>query len=100
MDINFEYHGVSASNRLEVMAAEKLNAMNNKFSFIVNADVYFKSENTSSEETGKICEIRVNIPKSTVFAQVSSSGYENSIAEATREVERQLQKKKGKMKSY
>ena len=49
MNINFEYHGVKASNRLEIMAAEKLDKLLSKFDFVVHADVFFKKENTSED---------------------------------------------------
>lgn len=100
MNINFEYKDISASPRLEALATEKLNKLENKFDFIVNSDVYFKKENTSSPETGMICEIRINIPKSTIFAEANNGSLESALAEAASEVERQLQKKKSKMQTY
>lgn len=54
MTINFEYHVVEGSERLEAYTTEKLY---NKFQMIVRADVFFKTENTSSDNTGMICNI-------------------------------------------
>ena len=39
MNINFEYHNVSASNRLEILAADKLSKLEDKYDFIVSSDV-------------------------------------------------------------
>jgi putative sigma-54 modulation protein len=100
MNINFEYKDVSASKRLENMVAEKLNKLEEKYDFIVNSDVYFKKENTSSPETGMICEIRINVPGATVFAGSNGSSLEASIAKASKEVKTQLQRKKEKMQMY
>jgi putative sigma-54 modulation protein len=100
MNINFEYHNVSASQRLEALATEKLNKLENKYNFIVAGDVYFKRENTSTPHTGMICEIRLNVPGTTIFAQSNNSAFESALAKATDEVKQQLQKKKEKMQTY
>lgn len=100
MNINFEYHNVSASPRLEAMTTEKLNKLENKYDFIINADVYLKKENTSSPEKGMICEIRLDVPGPTIFTEESTGSFEASIAKVIKELGTQLQKKKEKLKSY
>ncbi len=100
MNINFEYHGVKASNRLEIMTAEKLDKLLNKFDFVVRADVFFKTENTSETDTGMICGIRLSTPGPRLFAESSKSVFEAAISDAIEELERQLQKRKAKMKTY
>ena len=50
MTIHFEYDQVQASKRLEAFATEKLESLFNKFSMIIRADVFFKLENTTSDE--------------------------------------------------
>lgn len=100
MDINFEYDGVNASKRLEEMAAKRINKLLDKFDFIVRADVFFKTENTSSPETGKICNIRLSAPGPRLFAEASHKSFEASIVESVDDLERQLAKRKAKMKSY
>jgi len=100
MNINFEYHAVKASNRLEILAAEKLNKLLNKFDFVVRADVFFKTENTSQPDTGMICGIRLSTPGPRLFAESSNGTFEVSIAETIAELERQLDRRKAKMKTY
>ncbi|TDQ31356.1 ribosome hibernation-promoting factor, HPF/YfiA family [Zeaxanthinibacter enoshimensis] len=100
MNINFEYDGVSASSRLEDMAAKKLDKLVDKYDFIVRADVFFKKEKSSNPEEGKICNIRLSVPGPRLFAEASNDTFEESIAESTDELERQLKKKKEKMKSH
>lgn len=100
MNINFEYKDVSASKRLESMITEKLNKLEDKYDFMVNSDVYFKKENTSSPETGMICEVRINIPGTTLFAGSNAASFEASIAKAASDVRTQLQKKKEKMQTH
>ncbi len=99
MNINFEYDDVKASNRLEIMAASRLEKLLDKFDFIVRADVFFKTENTSSPDTGMICNIRLSAPGPRLFAEASHSSFEASIAESVSDLERQLEKRKAKMKS-
>ena len=99
MNINFEYDDVKASNRLEIMAASRLEKLLDKFDFIVRADVFFKTENTSSPDTGMICNIRLSAPGPRLFAEASHSSFEASTAESVSDLERQLEKRKAKMKS-
>ncbi|WP_027076101.1 HPF/RaiA family ribosome-associated protein [Maribacter antarcticus] len=100
MNINFEYDNVKASNRLEIMAAEKLEKLLDKFDFVVRADVFFKTENTSSSDTGMICNMRLSAPGPRLFAESSTASFEASIAATIKELDRQLQRRKAKMKSH
>jgi len=100
MNINFEYHNVKASNRLEILVAEKLSKLQDKYDFIISSDVYLKKENTSSDTSGKICGIRINTPGPTLFAEASNGVFEVSISEVTDNLKRQLQKRKDKMQSH
>ncbi|ASV32079.1 ribosome hibernation-promoting factor, HPF/YfiA family [Maribacter cobaltidurans] len=100
MNINFEYDDVKASNRLEIMAAQKLEKLLDKFDFIVRADVFFKKENTSSPEEGKICNIRLSAPGPRLFADASTGSFEASISKSVEELHRQLQKRKDKMQTH
>lgn len=97
MNINFEYHDVSASNRLEILATKKLTKLEDKYDFIVNADVYLKKENTSNSNSGMICSIRLNTSGHTLFSEASTGSFEASIAKATTELKSQLEKRKAKM---
>ena len=100
MDINFEYHDVKASQRLEILAGGKVNKLLDKYDFIIRADIFFKSEKSSDHEKGKICNIRLSIPGPRLFAEASRSSFEAAIAEATEDLEIQLRKRKGKMRAH
>jgi putative sigma-54 modulation protein len=99
MDINFQYDAVKASDRLEIMAAQKLNKLLDKYDFIIRADVFFKKENSSNPDKGRICNIRISAPGPRLFAEASHGSFEASIAEAVGDLERQLRKRKEKMNS-
>lgn len=99
MNINFQYHEVSGSARLETMLSEKLEKLEKKYDFIVDADVYFKKENASDPDGRKICSVRLNTPGPVVFAESSTSAFEASVAKVVTELRSQLQKRKDKMKT-
>ncbi|SDL50820.1 ribosome hibernation-promoting factor, HPF/YfiA family [Kriegella aquimaris] len=100
MQIIFEYHDVAQSDRLEQLAKEKLENLESKFDMIIRADVFFKEENTTSDETGKICNIRMSLPGPRLFAEASHDDFAKSIAESVSELNKQLRKRKEKMKDY
>ncbi len=100
MQIIFEYHDIAQSDRLESIAKEKLEKLQDKYQMVHRGDVFFKEENTSSDETGKICNIRLSLPGPRLFAEASHDNFESSISESVSDLERQLRKRKEKMKDY
>lgn len=100
MDINYEYKEVKASERLEILAGERLEKMAQKYDFIIRAHVLIKKENTSDPDTGMICQIRLSVPGPQLFAEASLGGFEAAIAEACEDLERQLRKRKDKLKAH
>jgi putative sigma-54 modulation protein len=100
MNITFEYDGVRASERLEELVTKKLNKMESKYDFIVQAHVFLRIQNTSSPMSGKICKIQVSVPGPQIFAETNSKSFEASIQETIGDLDRQLSKKKEKMKAH
>ncbi|WP_310991890.1 ribosome hibernation-promoting factor, HPF/YfiA family [Aequorivita marina] len=100
MKINFEYHNVTASPRLEAFITERLNKLETKYDSIVSADVYFKKQNATNPEIGKICSVRLSVPGPTIFSETSTASFEASVAKVVTELRTQLQKRKEKMKTY
>ncbi len=100
MNIHFQYDGVTASDRLEILAAKKIDKLFSKYDFIVRADVFFKNENTSSPETGKVTGVRLSAPGPRLFSESNSSSFEASITATIDDLNRQLEKRKAKMKTH
>ena len=100
MEIIYEYDGVTASDRLETYIKDKLDKLHAKFDDVIRADVFIKQENTSSDETGMICNIRLSVPGPRIFAEASNQNFEESVNESISELERQLRKRKDKMQTY
>ncbi|GAA4232622.1 hypothetical protein GCM10022291_07800 [Postechiella marina] len=98
MQIIYEYHNVSASKGLELMAKEKLENLKKKFDFVHRADVFFKLENRTDNEE-QICDIRLSMIGPRLFASTNAETFEAAISETIRDLEDQLTKKKGKMRA-
>ena len=96
----FEYHDVAPSDSLEAFTKEKLEPIFNRFDFVIRADVFFKTENTTSDLTGKICAIRLSAPGPRLFAEASHDEFQASVTETINELSRQLKKRKEKMKTF
>lgn len=100
MDINFNYVHVTASERLEEFTSKRLEKLKQRYDWIVRAEVFIKKENTSSQDTGMICEIKLSAPGQNVFAASSEKNFEAAIASTIEDIKRQLQKKKEKMSTH
>lgn len=99
MQIIYEYHDVMASQGLENLAKEKLEALEQKYDFVHRADVFFKTENLTNDKE-MICDIRLSMPGPRVFASTNADTFKAALAETIRDLEDQLEKRKQKMKSY
>ena len=95
----FEYTNVSASDRLESIAQEKLDYLEEKFDFVIRGDVFFKKENRS-DDSGHICGIRLSAPGPRLYASSDENSFEEAIAETVRDLTDQLKKRKEKMKAH
>lgn len=100
MKTNFEYHDVSASEHLETYTEDKLKPVFKRYEFVTRADVFFNTENTSSDETGMKCGIRLSAPGPRLFAESSHDNFEQSVSETVNELLKQLEKRQSKMKNY
>lgn len=96
MQIIYEYHNVTASDRLEEIAKEKLENLHKKFDFVHRADVFFKTQNRS-DDAEQICDIRLSMPGPRLFASTNAESFQSAISETIRDLEDQLRKHKDKM---
>ena len=100
MTTNFEYHDVSASESLELYTEDKLKPVFKRYEFVTRADVFFKTENASSDDTGMKCGIRLSAPGPRLFAESSHDTFKESVSETVNELLRQLEKRKAKMNNH
>lgn len=99
-NIIFEFHNVSASEPLETFTKEKLEMIFTRFDFVHRADVFFKLKNTSSNETGKKCGIRLSAPGPRLFAESSHNTFQEAVMESVNELKTQLHKRKELIQNY
>lgn len=100
MEIIYEYVNVSASDRLESYAKEKLENLGTKYDFVHRADIFLKKENTTSDDNAHHCGIRLSAPGPRLYAESDEGSFTEAIAKTVRDLEDQLQKRKEKMKAY
>ncbi|PQJ17083.1 HPF/RaiA family ribosome-associated protein [Nonlabens tegetincola] len=94
MTIQFNYDGVSGSERLENYTKEKLQTIFERYDWVTRADVFFKTENTSSDQTGMISQIRLSAPGPRLFAEESQDNFEEGISKVITQLKTQCEKRK------
>lgn len=100
MTYNFEYHDVTASEALESYTQKKLEKLAVKYDFLVRADIFFKTENTSDDQTGMKAGIRLSAPGPRIFAESSKETFHEAVNDVVRELNSQLKRRKDQMKPY
>ncbi|WP_452224412.1 HPF/RaiA family ribosome-associated protein [Lacinutrix chionoecetis] len=100
MTVNYEYDGVTASPELEGYVNGKLEKLFNKYEFVVRADVFFKTENTSNRNSKMKTSIRLSAPGPRLFAETATDSFHKSASDSVSALERQLDKRKGAMQTH
>ncbi|MCB0399512.1 MAG: ribosome-associated translation inhibitor RaiA [Winogradskyella sp.] len=100
MKIIYEYDNVTASDSLEAFTKEKLTKLFEHNALVIRADVFFKTENTTSDDTGMIAGVRLSAPGPRLFAEASKANFRDAVSECIKELQRQLTKRKETMKTY
>jgi putative sigma-54 modulation protein len=94
MTIQFNYQHVSGSTELENYTKEKLQTIFDRYSWVTRADVFFIAENTSSDETGMIAQIRLSAPGPRLFAEESHDTFTESVSKVIEQLKTQCEKRK------
>lgn len=94
MNIVFNYQHVAGSTELEEYTKKKLSTIFERYSWVTRADVFYKLENTSSNESGMIAEIRLSAPGPRLFAEESHSTFKESVAKVVDQLKTQCEKRK------
>lgn len=99
-NIVFEYHHVTQSDGLEDYTREKLSTLFKRNDYIVRADVFFKKENTTSDDTGMKVGIRLSAPGPRLFAEASHDNFKEAVKKCASDLKTQLEKRTDQMKTY
>jgi putative sigma-54 modulation protein len=81
------------------LVLEKIEQLSKKYDWLIRADVFLKEEKDTFGK-GKMCEIRLSCPGPRIFASSNEASFEASVAETIRDLEVQLEKRKGEMNTY
>jgi len=99
MEAIFQFVQLTKSERLEELTQKKLDKLENKYDWIIRADVFFKKQD-GEEPKGFICNIRLSVPGNQIFAESNENSFEAAIAETISDLDRQLAKKKAQMTTH
>lgn len=92
MTINIQFVKMPTSEALSEYTHQKLDKLSKKYSWLINADVYFKLE---SDHTGKkMCDIELSLPGPKIFASSKEDNFELAVKETISDLDRQLRKRK------
>ncbi|WP_124980374.1 HPF/RaiA family ribosome-associated protein [Nonlabens xiamenensis] len=100
MDIQFNYQHVSGSDELEAYTKEKLQTIAERYNWVTRADVFYRTENTASDETGMITEIRLSAPGPRLFAESSNATFHESVNKVVNQLKTQCEKRKADLISH
>jgi putative sigma-54 modulation protein len=83
------------SEQLQTLVEEKVEKLQTFFERIISAEVYFKEEeNRRQNGDGKTVEIRLNVPRQTLFSEEKSDQFEKALVSAAEKMRKQLNKYK------
>ncbi len=99
MDARFQYVKTERSEKLEDFTQKKLDKLENRYDWLISAEVHFK-KHEPEEPKGYICNISLSGPGPLIFAESNEESFEAAAAETVRDLQKQLSKRKGQMKSY
>lgn len=99
MKTNIQFVNTDTKSSAEQLVQRKLDKLENKYDWIISADVMFREEKSTSGN-GKTCAIEVSLPGPKVHASSDADSFEAAAAETVRDIEKQLQKRKAEMQNH
>lgn len=90
MTINIQYERLPFSEAMTEYIINKMNKIGERYQWITMANVFFKREEDGSGNRD-ICEIKLSLPGSGIFASANDVNFEVAAIETTRQIEKQLQ---------
>jgi len=99
MKTNIQFVHSDTKLSAEQLVQRKLDKLENKFDWIISADVMFKEEKSTNGK-GKVCAIELSLPGPKIHASSNEDSFEAAAAESVRDLEKQLKKRKAEMQSH
>ncbi|MBC8045789.1 MAG: ribosome-associated translation inhibitor RaiA [Fimbriimonadaceae bacterium] len=99
MEIKVQSIHFDADDKLLFHINSKIEKLSKFYDRIIGADVFLKLENGGVHIRDKVVEIKLKLPRTTLFAKDLSRSYEDSIDASVENLRKQLVKHKEKIKS-
>jgi ribosomal subunit interface protein len=99
MKTNIQFVHSDTKLSAEQLVQRKLDKLENKFDWIISADVMFKEEKSTNGK-GKVCAIELSLPGPKIHASSNEDSFEAAAAESVKDIEKQLKKRKAEMQSH
>lgn len=99
MKVNMQSVNFSADQKLIDFIQKRMDKLELFYDKVVQADVYLKVENTSAKEN-KIFEARVRVPGDSFVVKKQCKTFEEGADIAISSLERQLKKRKQKIRTH
>ena len=99
MKVNAQSVNFNADVKLISFLQNRMDKLETFYDKVISSDVYLKVENTSAKEN-KIVEIKLNVPKDKFIVKKQCKSFEEAVDSACNSLERQLIKRKQKLRLY
>ncbi|MBC8173562.1 MAG: ribosome-associated translation inhibitor RaiA [Chitinophagales bacterium] len=99
MDIKVQSIHFNADEKLLNHIQDKVDKLAKFYDRIIGADVFLKLENSNATIKDKLVEIKLKLPRTTLFAKDLSRSYEDSVDASIDNLRKQLVKHKEKIKA-
>ena len=99
MKTHIQFVHVDSQPSVEQLVQRKLDKLENKYDWIISADILFKEEKDNTGK-GKVCAIKLSLPGPLIHASSNEETYEAAAVETVNDLEKQLKKRKQEIKSH
>ena len=99
MKVNTQSVNFNADQKLLDFIQKRMDKLDLYYDKVIQSDVYLKVENTS-DQANKIFEARVNVPGDSFVVKKQCKTFEEGVDTAVASLERQLKKRKEKLRSH
>lgn len=99
MKVNTQSINFNADKKLIDFIQQRMNKLDLYYDKVVKTEVFLKLDNTSGKEN-KLFEVKVSVPGDILIVKKQSKTFEEGTDMAVASLERQLKKKKEKLRAY
>ncbi|GAB2772466.1 HPF/RaiA family ribosome-associated protein [Salinimicrobium soli] len=99
MKTNIQFVHADPKLSAEQLVQRKLDKLENKYDWVISADVMFKEEKSTNGK-GKVCAIELSLPGPKIHASTNEDSFEAAAAESVKDIEKQLKKRKAELQSH